>query len=319
MILKIKYLKMIKALIVLSLVALTVSQKCPNTTFEVNVFRGQLILLQGKLKFEDITSRGIIVSDYNLSTVAENTPNSWDEVCVSEGVNCFIPLRRTHQWEHTYVNGLGVYLQADFEDDEENKFTITLSLGQCSNDYTVEDMIVCKDFVEQKRQENSAELAHLFSTLKEAASEHISASNTIDDLTDDHVDKKKKLADLEALNQQLAATLVDLNKEISENEKVLNNHEKMTGEACASCAIANADIFRLDKKIKAFETRVSVYELQKSSSSAFTDEDRENYDKAYSEVIEKMMSLGSFNKKLQAVTIEKNKQIDPEDFRSYFH
>jgi len=310
---------MIKALIVLSLIALTAAQTCPDEYYQINLFRGQILLLEGKVKFSEISSQGINILDYQLTIVATNTPNSWSEVCISQGVNCFVPLRRTHQWEHTYVNGLGVYMQSQFEDDEGDKFTVTIALGQCANDYTIEDMIACKDLLEQKRQENSALLAQLFSTLKEAASEHISAANTIDDLTDDHVDNKQKLEDLEKLNAELSATLDALNAKIIAQEEKEMNHEKLTGEACSSAQIASADAKRLAHKITAYESKVGVYELQKSSSSAFTEEDRKRYDASYSEVIETMMSFTAYNKKLGTITVEKNKQIDPEDLRAYFH
>jgi len=303
----------------LILVSLAVLAASTSTNFEVLVFRGQLPLMTAHMNFDEISTQGIVLRDIQLSEVAKNTEQAWKDVVFSSSETAVVlPLRRTTQWTSKTTAHLGVILQSNYRTDTKDEFQISLAFGLCNNNFAVNDFVVYLAKLEEKRQSNSARLSVLFSNVKKEASNFIAASINLDDLLNDHVDNQERLEELKRINVDLLAQLDDLNKLIKEKESEEYESEKKFGQACSSAKISEARVFSFSNEKSTFQEQVKILEAQINSSSAFTEEERAEYDSAYANIVKSIDELAHYNAKKDGIKVEKGKLLEPERLRPYF-
>lgn len=312
---------MIRALLFLALIAFTVCDHNDSTThFEVILFRGQLPLLNARMSFDEITPQGIVLKNVVKTVGALKTPESWQTVVFHSGeLNVILPLRSTGKWTLKKTAHLGVVLQSMFRTDEGDEFQVSLAFGLCSNNFQIEEFTYLLDKLEEKRIANSAELKKHLQEVKKQADINISSWNTMDDLKDDHVDNSQALADLKALNEQLIEQLKNLNQLIHTEEEKEFEQEKITSEACSMSKVKEAFVYSIRHECATYEEQVKVLNTELNSSHAFTNEERENYDKLHSDLINTLNSLAAYNAKSQVLTVHKGKHLQPEKLRPFFH
>jgi hypothetical protein len=312
---------MIKAIILTCLIAFCAAQSADdNTHYEVIVFRGQMPLLTAQMNFNEINQRGIVLKDVKKSELSEENEDAWKSVVYEEGeLNVVLPLRRTSMWSMKSTAYLGTLLQSIYRCDNGDEFQVSLAFGLCNNSYNIEDFQQLLDNLEAKRQNNYALLAALFGRVKKEADAIITSRNTLDDLTDDHVDNNKRMDELKAKNAGLIADLRKLSGEIHTKEELEFKKEMEASEKCSSSRISHSTVTSLKHHIASYETQKKVLEDQLENSNAFSEQEKANYLDTRREVLDSVVRLTEFNKKVEAFHVVEGKAIDPEDLRPFFY
>jgi len=309
---------MIKALILICLVAFCAAEGA--THYEVIVFKGQMPLLTAQVNFEEINQRGLVLKDVKKSELSEENEDAWKSVVYEEGeLNVILPLRRTSMWSMKSTSYLGVLLQSIYSCDNGDEFQVSLAFGLCNNNYNIEDFTQLLDKLEAKRQQNYALLAQLFGRVKKEADAIITSRNTLDDLNDDHVDNNKRMEELKAKNAGLIEDLKKLNHEIHIKEEEEFKKEQVASLKCSSARISHSTVTSFKHHINSYETQKKVLEDQLRNSNAFSEKEKQAYMETRREVLDAVVKLTEFNKKVEAFHVVEGKAIDPEDLRPFFY
>lgn len=305
---------MIKALVLLTLIAFTVTKD-----FEVLVFRGEIALMTATINFEDVTSQGILLTEVQLSEASTDSANAWKDVVYEKTTNkVILPLRRTSIWKLISTDHLGAILQSSYTTDIGDNFQLTLAFGFCSNDFEIEEFKNYLNQIEALRKSNSALLAQLFSTVKKEASSYISGTMNLNDITNKSIkneDQVKKLeAELKDLQTQYDA-LVETILEKS-NEEFIS--ETNASDSCAKSQISKSEMSSIDNRISINQDYVLTLQDSLKDANLLTDSENDSYASVHNSLSELLTNLGKYNLKMPAPVVKQGENFDFDNIRPLY-
>lgn len=303
---------MIKAIVLVTLLTAICSQR----TWNVDFFRGNIAIASGTFNPQNVQND---VSIENVEFFEGVDAVYYNQFFFnSEKNNFFFNLRNCGPFTTSFRPTLGAILQCDFTTDGKDQFILSLTFGLCCNDFEFDEVSRLKADLEGKRQAAFSRLVGYFEDVRREADIYSLSSKTLDELKDEHSNKKSFHDDLVTRNKNNEDLLEKLNIDIMSIEDKEFIKERENSSQCSKMKISETTRFVLEQEVNNLQSQLNEVESSLNNQSTITEDDRSDLEKIYNELVGLIGSMKRFNPRLPSLEITKGKLFGTNNLDVFF-
>lgn len=303
---------MIKAIVFTILLASICSQR----TWNVDLFRGNIAIASGTFNPQNVNND---VTIENVEFFEGVDAVYYNEFLFNNGKsNFFFNLRNCGPFTTTFKPTLGAIVSCDFTTDGNDQFVLSLTFGLCCNDFEFDEISRLKADLEGRRQTAYSRLAGYFEDVRREADIYSLTSRTLDELRDEHSNKKQYHDDLVTKNKNNEDLLEKINIEILSIEDKEYIKERENSSQCSKMKISETTRFVLEQEVSNLQSQLNEVESSLNNQSEVTEDDRSDLEKLYNELVAAIISMKAYNPRLPTVEFVKGKLFASDNLDVFY-